>query len=131
VGESGAHVNLDPTITPFIAKAQGHGSRQMCVTDRFGFPKSHKKRQKKYFGIQTGDIVRADVPKGKCQGLHTGRVMVRAKGNFVVSTASGNADINQKYCVVIHRADGYAYPKEIQNLAERRPQFLPSPSLTT
>ena len=35
-----------------------------------------------YFGFQTGDIVKAAVPKGKYMGTWIGRVAVRASGYF-------------------------------------------------
>jgi hypothetical protein len=35
-------------------------------------------------GFQTGDMVRAEVPKGKHAGIHVGRVAVRASGSFRV-----------------------------------------------
>jgi len=82
----------------------------MCATDKYGFPIRHRTRQKVQHGFMTGDIVRAAVPSGKYQGVHTGRVTVRAKGGFVVrnvgklvcETAPANI-------TAIHRSDGYAY----------------------
>jgi len=128
VGNTGANIYLDPAMQPLIAKAQGHGSRQMCVTDKYGFPKQHKKPVKKYFGFQTGDIVTANVPKGKHAGIHTGRVMVRATGSFNIVKECSQADgINQKYCKVIHYADGYAYPQTIYRKGPR----ISSPCLKT
>jgi hypothetical protein len=61
-------------------------------------------------GFQTGDIVRAVVPAGKNAGTHTGRVTVRATGQFDISTATRKLQIiNWKYCKAIHRSDGYSY----------------------
>jgi hypothetical protein len=57
-------------------------------------------------GFQTGDVVRAEVPKGKHAGIHVGRVAVRATGSFRVGRADG---INWKNCRILQRSDGYSY----------------------
>ena len=41
-----------------LIKAMGHGSRQMCRMDRFGFPRTSAKANKVVQGFQTGDMVR-------------------------------------------------------------------------
>ncbi|NEO88436.1 MAG: HNH endonuclease [Spirulina sp. SIO3F2] len=98
------------TQQPLNIKATGHGTRQMCRTDKFGFPKRYVPRNKFVKGFQTGDIVRADVPKGKKAGVHVGRVAVRSTGSFNISTANGLVQgINAKYCRKVHGKDGYAY----------------------
>ena len=97
-------------VRPLIVKAKGRGSRQICQTDKHGFPKSYRKRDKVKFGFQTGDIVRAVVPKGKNKGTHIGRVIVRDKPSFGIMTKKGRVDgINSKYIERIHRSDGYEY----------------------
>ena len=74
------------------------------------FPIRHRTGQKQFFGFQTGDIVKAVVPKGKKVGTHIGRVMIRATGSFDIRTKSGRMQgINQKYCRIIQRSDGYNY----------------------
>jgi 5-methylcytosine-specific restriction endonuclease McrA len=105
VGKSGAAVDV-ADIEPLLIRATGHGSRQMCQTDKFGFPKSHRTGVKKHFGFETGDIVRAVVPSGKNKGVHIGRVVVRAKPSFKIGTADG---IHAKHVRIIQRRDGYAY----------------------
>ncbi|NJN29521.1 MAG: HNH endonuclease [Synechococcales cyanobacterium RM1_1_8] len=98
------------TAQPLLIRATGHGNRQMCGTDKFGFPKRHRTNQKVHFGFQTGDMIRADVPKGKKAGIHTGRVLCRKTGSFDISVHGGRvAGINHKYCKPIHKADGYQY----------------------
>ena len=53
------------SIKPLLVKATGHGSRQMCLMNRFGFPRSKSKaRHKSYMGFATGDMVKASVPSG-------------------------------------------------------------------
>ena len=106
VGATGAAVRVDPAQKPLAIKATGHGTRQMCGTDKFGFPIRHRTNKVVHFGFRTGDMVRAVVPKGKFAGTHVGRISVRAKGNFRLN---GVGDVNHKYCTAIHRKDGYAY----------------------
>jgi len=112
VGESGRQIQIAADHVPLIIAATGHGSRQMCATDAYGFPRQHKKRQKRHHGFVTGDIVRADKPKGKNAGIHIGRVVVRASGSFDLvkrGREPGRISVNAKYCEPVHRADGYSY----------------------
>lgn len=94
--------------------AIGRGTRQMCNTDKFGFPKSHRKNKKLYNGFQSGDIVKADIPKGKYAGKHTGRVAVRSTGYFDIKNSAGTRicqGVSHKYFKVAQRADGWQYEK--------------------
>jgi 5-methylcytosine-specific restriction endonuclease McrA len=103
--------NLRVAVTSvLLIAAKGHGSRQMCRTDEFGFPRRHVPRQKRWFGFKTGDLVKAVVPKGKYAGTHVGRVSIRTSGKFNITTASGLVQgISHRHCQVIQRVDGYAY----------------------
>jgi hypothetical protein len=93
-----------------LIAAKGHGIRQMCGTNKYGFPTRHRTHQKRHFGFQTGDLVRAIVPSGKKQGTHVGRVAVRTIGSFNITTVRGLVQgISWKYCGVVHVADGYGY----------------------
>ena len=95
---------------PLNIKATGHGSRQMCRTDKFGFPSRYVPRFKFVKGFQTGDIIKAVVTSGKKVGTYTGRVAVRSSGSFNVSAVQGLIQgINHKYCFSIHQKDGYNY----------------------
>ncbi|MEG4533941.1 RNA-guided endonuclease IscB [Microcoleus sp. D2_18a_D3] len=99
-----------PTSQPLLIKAAGHGTRQMCGTDRFGFPIRHKSRKEIHFCFQTGDIVGATVTAGKKVGYYVGRVLCRASGSFDLATTKGRvAGISHKYCKPIHKKDGYSY----------------------
>ena len=61
----------------------------------------------------SGDIARADVPKGKHKGTHTGRITIRHNGSFMLKDANGiRRDINCKCITVIQKADGYSYKYE-------------------
>ncbi|MEM1008119.1 MAG: hypothetical protein AAGJ35_03865, partial [Myxococcota bacterium] len=63
-------------------------------------------------GFQTGDLVRALVPKGKKKGSYEGRVAVRARGSFNIKTRTGTVQgISWKYCRRIQSVDGYAYTR--------------------
>ncbi len=103
--------NLKVLITkPLLIKATGHGTRQICRTDKFGFPNRHCSRTKFHFGFQTGDIVRAVVKTGKKIGTYIGRIATRATGSFNISTPNGLVQgISHKYCSAIHKKDGYGY----------------------
>jgi 5-methylcytosine-specific restriction endonuclease McrA len=84
---------------PLLIKATGHGSRQMCRTDKFGFPSRYVPQFKFVKGFQTGDIVKAVVTSGKKIGTYTGRVAVRSTGSFNISTTTGLIQgISYKYC---------------------------------
>jgi 5-methylcytosine-specific restriction endonuclease McrA len=98
------------TSHPLLIKATGHGTHQMCRTDKFGFPSRYVPRFKFVQGFQTGDIVKAVVTKGKKAGSYVGRVAVRSNGSFNVSSKSGLIDsISYKYCKKVHQKDGYGY----------------------
>lgn len=110
VGESGKAIELCAETTPLHIKAVGRQSRQMCRPDKYGFPRTGAKSSRVAKGFQTGDIVRADVPTGKKQGVYIGRVAVRATGSFNITTNRGTVQgIGWKHCQAVHCADGYSY----------------------
>ena len=94
---------------PLLFKSSGHGTRQMCRTDKFGFPSRHVPRDKFVKGFQTGDIVKAVVTSGKKIGEYVGRVAVRSSGSFNISAKELVQGVSHKYCQVLHRKDGYSY----------------------
>ena len=99
-------------VAPLRITATGRESRQMCRMNRYGFPRTAAKGRRHVKGFQTGDLVRAVVPTGKKTGAYVGRVAVRAKGSFNVTTAQGIvSDISYRYCRRLQRADGYRYEK--------------------
>jgi 5-methylcytosine-specific restriction endonuclease McrA len=98
------------TQKPLLIAAKGHGTRQMCGTDKFGFPTRHRSRTQIHKGFQTGDIVSATVTAGKKIGSYVGRVLCRASGSFDIATTTRRvAGISHKYCNPIHKKDGYSY----------------------
>ncbi|MFM9266421.1 RNA-guided endonuclease IscB [Tychonema sp. BBK16] len=97
------------TNKPLLIKATGHGTRQICRTDKFGFPSRYVPRNKFVKGFQTGDIVKSVVTSGKKIGEYVGRVAVRTTGSFNISTSELVQGISHKYCKIVHRKDGYSY----------------------
>jgi 5-methylcytosine-specific restriction endonuclease McrA len=95
---------------PLLIAAKGHGTRQMCGTNKYGFATRHKSRVQIHKGFQTGDLVSATVTAGKKVGSYVGRVLCRASGSFDIVAKSGRvAGISHKYCSPIHKKDGYSY----------------------
>lgn len=112
VGESGVCVRIHPEHHPLTIEAKGHGERQRARLNKHGFAVSHKKVKKFSWGMQSGDIVRAVVPKGKYKGTHTSCVSVRFRRSFALHTSAyeKDFDVHPKYMTILHRSDGYAYP---------------------
>jgi len=96
-------------ITPLPIRAMGHGTRQRCRTDKYGFPRAHRARQKRFFGFQTGDIVKAVVPHGKYVGTWISRVVVKASGWFDLVIRGKKASVHHTHCTAVWRTDGYQY----------------------
>lgn len=97
-------------IKPLLITANGHGSRQSCRTDKFGFASRYVPRFKFVKGFQTGDIVKAVVTNGKKIGEYVGRIATRSTGSFNISTKNGLVQgISHKACTHIHKKDGYNY----------------------
>ncbi|MBK1647775.1 HNH endonuclease, partial [Rhabdochromatium marinum] len=96
---------------PVLAiKATGRGTYRRTRTFNNGFPRGYLVRHKRVQGFQTGDWVRAEVPKGKRAGVHVGRVAVRRTGSFNIQTQTGTVQgLSHRYCQVLQRADGYGY----------------------
>jgi len=110
VGETGARVIIPKHFRPVTITAMGRGTRQLCRVNKHGFPRTSAKRTKRIHGFQTGDLVKAKVPKGKKMGNYQGRVAVRSSGNFNISTVRGVTEgINHRFCRKIHCCDGYNY----------------------
>lgn len=98
------------TSQPLKIKCNGHGTRQMCRTDKYGFHVRYVPRFKFVKGFQTGDIVKAVVTTGKKVGKYIGRIATRSTGSFNISTREKLVQgISYKYCKIIHKKDGYSY----------------------
>ncbi|MBE9020704.1 RRXRR domain-containing protein, partial [Chroococcidiopsidales cyanobacterium LEGE 13417] len=77
------------TREPLLIKTTGHGTRQMCGTDKFGFPTRHRPKAIIHKGFKTGDMIKAVVTTGKKAGNYVGRVLCRKSGSFDIATKSG------------------------------------------
>jgi hypothetical protein len=87
----------------------------MCSTDKYGFPRSHRKQKKSYYGFQTGDLVIAHIPKGRYAGRHIGRIAVRESGYFDIRDHAGKRicqGISWRHMRVMQRNSGWQYEKQ-------------------
>ena len=100
-------------VVPLFITAHGHGRRQMCLMDTHGFPRTKPKRTKRVKGFQTGDMVKAVIPKGVKCGTYVGRVAVRATGSFNITTKEGRTvqGISFRHCISLQACDGCRYKK--------------------
>jgi hypothetical protein len=88
-------------------KASGRGRYSRTNVNDSGFPVGYLMRKKQVKGIKTGDRVRAVVPAGFAAcGTHTGRIAVRANGQFRMGKVQG---IPARFCRVLQLADGFDY----------------------
>lgn len=71
------------TFDVLYIKSEVRGRYCQTNTNGYGFPISYLPRQKQFFGFQTGDIIKADVPKGKNQGVWYGGLFAE-KQDFLV-----------------------------------------------
>ncbi|HWS84366.1 MAG TPA: RNA-guided endonuclease IscB [Ktedonobacteraceae bacterium] len=62
VGKSTPEALLVTGVRPLAITAYGHGSRQMCLMNKYGFPRTDPKEKHPKHGFKTGDIVKAIVP---------------------------------------------------------------------
>src|SRR5712691_3137920 len=85
-------------------------SRQMCLMDVRGFPRSRPKGAKKVKVFQAGDMLRASVSSGKHAGHYVGRVAIRATGSFNITARHKTVQgISHRFCTTLHQCDGYSY----------------------
>jgi hypothetical protein len=117
--EHGDVITRHPSWVTVIS-ASGRGSYARTRPDRYGFPRLRLTRKKVHHGCQTGDLVRATVPRGRRAGTYTGRVAVRASGSFNITTATDTAQgIHHSHVRLLQRADGYAYTTKKEEGAHR------------
>ena len=111
VGKSTPEVLLIAGVRPLTITAYGHGSRQMCLMNKYGFPRTDPKERHPKHGFKTGDTVKAIVPSHlKRAGTHVGRMSAKASGSFTIATKLGAVtDVGKNYCRKLQRADGYGY----------------------
>jgi 5-methylcytosine-specific restriction endonuclease McrA len=109
VGASTPERLLIRGIKPLKITAKGHGTRQRCRPDKYGFPARHAPKAKFFMGFTTGDMVKADIPSGKYAGKYTGRIAIRFRPSFMLLLPNKRFDVHPKYLTTIHKADGYEY----------------------
>ena len=109
-GTTGAKVYISSKLRPLLIKKERRNSRQMCLVDKYGFPRGKAKGPKIVRGFKTGDMVKAVVLKGKKKGVYKGKVSVRSRGIFNIKVKQGRVEgIGWKNCVMLYRFDGYSY----------------------
>ena len=116
VGQSTPDKLYFKTKDVLYIKAKGRGSHCRTNLDKYGFPRGYLARQKYFFGFQTGDMVKAEIPKGKYKGIWYGEVACRKSGSFDIKDKEGQRvvqGVNHKYFSVVQRFDGYSYRKEV------------------
>jgi 5-methylcytosine-specific restriction endonuclease McrA len=97
-------------VTPLFIRAKGRQCRRVCNVNELGFPRSAPKGPSRVYSFQTGDMVRARVTKGIKVGTYVGRVAVKTDGYFKITGRHGMVEgIHARYCMPIHRDDGYGY----------------------
>jgi hypothetical protein len=80
-------------------------------------------RKKRFFGFQTGNMVKAIVPGGKYQGIHYGVVATRSSGSFDIKNGEGKRmaqGVHYRHYQLVQRFDGYIYfiaRREVTNRA--------------
>jgi len=117
-----------PTLT---IKCAGRGQYARTKLDAFGFPRGYSLRQKQVKGFATGDIVKAEVTKGKKIGSYFGKVAIRASGSFNITTKTGVIQgVSHQYCKLVQRADGYGYLFNQDSLLSREKGFVKQAALS-
>jgi 5-methylcytosine-specific restriction endonuclease McrA len=109
IGNSGEQVAI-ANINRYSIKAMGHGSRQFCRMNQFGFPRTKAKPRIPFVhGFQTGDMVKAIVTNGKKTGCHIGRIAVRSSGYFNLLSTKMITGVSWKSMTKLMNNDGYEY----------------------
>jgi len=117
VGQSTPDQLYFKTKDVLYIKAKGRGSHCRTNLDKYGFPRGYLARQKYFFGFQTGDMVKAEIPKGKYKGIWYGEVACRKSGSFDIKDKEGQRvvqGVNHKYFSVVQHFDGYGYRKVVK-----------------
>ena len=110
VGPQGSAVRLSPDHKPLTITAKGRGSRQVVKTDKYGFPRGKAGRIKRVYGLQTGDLVRLNQPRGKYAGIHVGSIAgIRTTGTLDIQTVNQKISANWKNFQLLQRGNGYVY----------------------
>lgn len=115
IGKSTPNELYFKTDEVLYIKNIGRGVYQRTTLDKYGFPRAYLPRQKYFFEFMSGDMVKANVLKGKKKGVWYGSVACRRNGNFNINLIKGRIQgINYKYCKLVQKADGYKYIIEMR-----------------
>lgn len=127
VGASTPQILNIQTQYIIIWTVKGRGTRQMCRTDKYGFPKAHRPRQKTHHShqvllptgdstprsekFQSGDQVVVSVPTGYITptGIYRGRIQIRQSGWYALTTPIEKWDVKHSWCQKVQRGAGWQY----------------------
>jgi hypothetical protein len=98
-------------------KAMGHGNRQFCNTDKFGFPKRKKdgtleaprERRSDYFGFKTGDLVKTTPTKRQPKQYIARIAACEKRGTMTIFINGKRIGYNHKKLIIVQKKDGYKY----------------------
>jgi 5-methylcytosine-specific restriction endonuclease McrA len=100
--------------------AKGRGSRQVCQTDKFGFPRQFRSRTKVHSGMMTGDLIRISPRKGKNAGRSwKGKGVIRADGSLYLNSEGQRINSTYRHAKLLQHGDGWDY--SIKPIARPRP----------
>lgn len=112
VGPSGNLMDISHIRHIIVWKAVGRGNRQMCLMNKYGFPRTSAKTVKRYItptghSFQTGDYVALKQLSGKYKGTHRGTVSIRADGRFDITTPTNRITSSWKNFTKVSLFNGY------------------------
>ena len=93
-------------------KCIGRGSYARTRLDKYGFPRIYFPKEKRVFGFQSGDIVKAVIKTKDAFKTVIGKIAVRTRGYFALVYEKISFDVKWCNCKIIQRADGYQYQRK-------------------
>ena len=93
-------------------KCIGRGSYARTRLDKYGFPRIYFPKEKRVFGFQSGDIVKAAIKTKDTFKTVIGKIAVRTRGYFALVYEKISFDVKWCNCKIIQRADGYQYQRK-------------------
>ena len=112
IGSSGNRIDIQHISHINVWKAVGRGNRQMCLMNKYGFPRTKAKMIKRYItptgvAFQTGDHVYLNQPSGKYKGKYIGTVSIRADGRFDITANQTKITSSWKNVTKVSVFNGY------------------------
>ena len=102
-------VKFNPTMKILNVFCTGRGQYKRTRTNKFGFPICYYMRERRPYGVGSGDIVRMVVRNGKHPGIWQGRATVFSDGSVVIRLPMFRIKGRAKNCLVLSLNDGYDY----------------------